>query len=175
MESSVKKSYERVVQSDGSVVIKYKGRRADAHQITNGLALLAVPLLFGALMVMVAVFALTKSVEAAVIGAVAFLFFVVRFIIARREYTLTLMREGVIFPRSSWGSATHQLRYEDISSVGVNRKSVSHNGQYVESCSVYAFAGGSEVQLTRFVTQSLASAISDEVIGAMNSSTAAVA
>lgn len=69
----------------------------------------------------------------------------------------------MIFPRGSYGAMTYQLPYAEISGLGVNQMRASHNGVYSESCSVYAYTGGTEVKVTRDIPHSLAETFIQEI------------
>lgn len=168
MQSTIKKNYERAVAPDGTVTLEYKGKRLNAHQVAaSGMAQLVVLIAgcyatFGIYYVLHGMLGNVGDTISIVAGAVLTLY-VLRKLFYARTYQLTLTRDGIIFPRSSYGASTGQLPYGDIDDLGVTTYSSSGQNGFYQSTNVYASAGGTEVKITRFIPQTLADAIIREI------------
>ncbi|RZT11258.1 hypothetical protein SAMN05216319_0261 [Duganella sp. CF402] len=170
MKSTIKNTYQRRVAADGTITLAYRTHVFNAHHAgLIGLLVFAVIGLFCA-MTSLSVLILSPVVsKQSTAGAIFSLIFgltstalITRHLLAR-TYTLVLTPEGMIFPRFAYGPMTSQLPYADIANLGFKKKTANHNGQYFETCHVYAYAGGTEVKLTRDIPQSLADAILQEI------------
>jgi hypothetical protein len=171
MKSTIKNTYQRRVAADGTITLEYQAPVISAHQGASlmGLMVLAFGMLL-LVMTIVGMFILNPLLsghsDAHVIGGLIFAVITTVLLLRRvlaRTYTLVLTPEGMIFPRFAYGPMTDQLPYADITSLSIQKKSATNNGQYMESCTVNAYAGGAEVKLTRDVPQSLADAILQEI------------
>lgn len=170
MKSTIKKTFDRTVMADGSVVLLYRGGRLSAHSVGKS-AILALPVLFGAGYLGFGIFYVLDLIapHSDVPGYIAFaltlaavyLFF--KKVFGSRLYKLTMTKEGLIFPKSSFGSATSQLPYTDIDNLGITTESSKHKGGFTQSCNVYAASGGTNVKITRFIPETLAEALVKEI------------
>jgi len=152
------------------VVLSYRGGRLSAHSVGKS-AILALPVLFGAGYLGFGIFYVlnlvaprsdvTGYIACALTFAAVYLFF--KKVFGSRMYKLTMTKEGLIFPKGSFGSATSQLPYTDIDNLGISMESSNHQGGFTQSCNVYAASGGTEVKITRFIPQTLAEALIKEI------------
>lgn len=170
MKSTIKNAYERQIAADGSVTLSYRASRFGANHM--GLGLIFLFLIFGAFvffsligMILLIPFERYPSIHipgAFIFGCVC-TFWLTRRVLGGKTYTLVLTQQGMIFPRGSYGAMTYQLPYVEINGLGVTKMQASHNGVYSESCSVYAYTGGTEVKVTRDIPQSLAETFIQEI------------
>lgn len=172
MKSTVKRTYDRNVLPDATIEIQYKGHRLNAHQIgASGLAQFAV--LVGVFIAMMNIFNKVQrdfdfGIFFWICDAVVTYFILKTFFYSRR-YRLLLSNEGIVFPRSSYGSFTGQLPYSEIDELGMTNWSSSGKNGFYQSTNVYASSGGTEVKITRFIPQTLAEALIREINEKMNS------
>jgi len=172
MKSTVKRTYDRHVLPDGAIEIRYKGHRLNAHQIpASGLAQFIV--LVGVLIAMMNIFnKVQKDFDFGIffwICDAVVTYFLLKTFFYSRKYRLLLSNEGIVFPRSSYGSSTGQLPYAEIDELGITSWSSSGKNGFYQSTNVYASSGGTEVKITRFIPQTLAEAIMREINEKMNS------
>ena len=171
MKSTVKRTYDRDMSPDGTVTLAYKGSRLNAHQIA-GSGLAQVIVLVGVSVGMMWLFNMLQrnfdfGLTFWICDAVVTYLVLSKFFYSRK-YQLQLTNEGIIFPKSSYGSATAQLAYSDIEELGVTNWSSSGKNGFYQSTNVYASCGGTEVKITRFIPQTLADAIVREINAKMN-------
>jgi hypothetical protein len=170
LKSTIKKTFDRTVTADGSVVLSYKGGRLSAHSVGKS-AILALPVLFGAGYLGFGIFYvldlmaprsdITGYIACILTFAGIYLFF--KKVFGSRMYKLTMTKEGLIFPKSSFGSATSQLPYADIDNLGITTESSNHKAGFTQSCNIYAATGGTNVKITRFIPETLADALVKEI------------
>lgn len=175
MKSSVKRNYQRTVGADGSVTLEYTAKRLNAHQVA-GSGLFGVLILFAGVYWTVGLAGFLEpifgnfGVVIAVIIGLASTIYVIKTLLAGRKYKIILTRDGMIFPRSSYGSRTGQLAYGDIDQLGVASHSSTGKNGFYSSTNVYAASGGTEVNISRFVDQTLSDALIKEINLKMNES-----
>jgi hypothetical protein len=175
MKSSVKRNYERTVGSDGSIILEYKGKRLNAHQVAGsglfGVALLIAGIywtvgLTGFLEPIFGTFGVTLAIGIGFASTI----YVIKTLLAGRKFRITLTRDGIIFPKSSYGSWTGQLAYADIDQLGVTSHSSTGKNGFYSSTNVYAASGGTEVNISRYIDQTLSDALIKEINLKMNES-----
>ncbi|MGF6273407.1 hypothetical protein ABIB38_001781 [Massilia sp. UYP11] len=175
MKSSIKRTYDRKIGPDGSVTLEYKGKRLNAHQVA-GSGMAGVAILVGGIYWTVGLTSFLEPIlgrlggTVAMVVGVASTLFVLKTLLFGRRFRIILTRDGIIFPRSSYGSWTGQLAYADIDQLGVASHSSSGKNGFHLSTNVYASSAGTEVNITRFIPQTLSEAIIKEINAKMNES-----
>lgn len=152
MESSVQKAYERVSNEDGSIDLKFEGKRFGQNAAVSGF-LLSLILLPVSCTVTSPIIALPKNPH----GALIFIWFIVAFVlwylvmwwISTTSHTIKL-RPGIGLECDSV-----RLPFKEISFLGTM---TDHKTAYI-----YATSHGTEVRLGKYVKPALADSIVSEI------------
>jgi hypothetical protein len=170
MKSSFKKMYEMNQQPDGSVELVVKGSRSGAFGIASNPG----PVAFLLIMIYVGCFIGISFLGIKMsgnrfmdihIGKVALIaligpFTLLKFAFGARRNAILIQTKGLVF-----GEGKKQIALGDIKNFGVMTESVSGNGGHAQSSYVYVDALGQRIKITGHMTQELAEAVRDEIVG----------
>lgn len=166
MESSFKKAYDRTVNADGTVDLKFTAQRIGAHSGAGFAGILVIAMWpVSCAVTLPVVYALTdhrsmrNEFQAGPvimwnIVAVLLWIFIVRKYNFRKSKLTIRPNEGLLF-------AGKQLPFKDIQSVGTAHETTARNPK--GNAYVYAQSHGKEIPLTGYVTKELADALASEI------------
>lgn len=170
MKSSFNKMYEMNQKPDGSVELVVKGSRSGAFGIASNPAPVAILLImiYAGCFIGLSFLGMTLSGDRFMhnhIGKVALIaligpFTLLRFSFGSRKNSIHIQPKGIEF-----NGGKKQIALVDIKNFGVMTESVSGNGGHAQSSYVYVDALGQRIKLTGHMTQELAEAVRDEIVG----------
>ena len=162
MESSFKKPYERIVNSDGSIDLKFKSERIGAHAGSAAgmlLMIIGFPLSCAVTAPLAMKLGNKPTEDASVliiwnVLAVVVWALAIRWINIRPATVTVLPNVGLKFKGK-------QLPFADIQTVGTVNETTNNNPK--GTAYVCARSHGSEVRITRYVRRELAEALAQEI------------
>ena len=169
MESSFKKAYDRTVNTDGSIDLKFTAQKIGAHSGAGFAGILVLAMLpVSCAVTLPVMYALTdqRSMRNGFptgpvimwnIVAVALWIFIVRKYNFRKSKLTIKPGEGLLF-------AEKQLPFKDIQSIGTSHETTGRNPK--GNAYIYAQSHGKEIPLTGYVTKELADALASEITNA---------
>lgn len=161
MQNSFAKTYEKVVNEDGSVTITVKGRRYSAHNVQSAVAIfcvaLPVALIFG-VFALLEIFQVRDGSMLFLIAAALWVAIVVK-VAHKSALVKVIPNSGLIFDGN-------QVPFSDIDNIGTSLLTTSADAK--GSSYVFVHTQGREVRVTPFLDDAQARAVCREIISAGN-------
>jgi len=163
MQSSFTKGYEKEVQSDGSIVLKYKAKRMSPSAMA-GAGMLAILILFptscAVTLPVAAMFndarqSLGQTSKGLWLTLAVLLYIVILYFLVNTKATLTVMpHKGLLF-------AGKQLPFSELQNIGT----IDHPNAKLKAGAafVYAESHGKQIAVTKYIPLSLAAAIVEDI------------